>query len=84
MALNPLSRTLKNTSYVYSIGRDEDGYQLSHLLYMDDQKLYASSRTRLQSVLVLGHFAFKGSPTKCNERESLGVLFQTLVLYFKN
>ena len=39
LALNPLSRTLNETSYGCSIGRDEGGYQLTHLLYMDDQKL---------------------------------------------
>ena len=51
LALNPLSRTLNKTSYGYSIGRDQGGYQLSNLLYMDDLKLYPSSETKLQSVL---------------------------------
>ena len=38
-------------SYGYGIGRDEGGYQLTHPLYIDDLKLYASSRKKLQSVL---------------------------------
>ena len=49
VAFNPLSRTLNNTPYGYSIGKDEGGYQLTHLLYMNDLKLYASSGTKLQS-----------------------------------
>ena len=35
----------------YSIGRDEGRYQLTHLFYLDYLKLYASSVTKLQSVL---------------------------------
>ena len=33
------------------MGGDAGGYQLTHLLHMDDLKLYASSGTKLQSVL---------------------------------
>ena len=51
LALNPLSRTLNNTSYWYSIVRDKGRYQLTRLLYMDNLKLYAGSRTKLQKVL---------------------------------
>ena len=46
LALNLLSRTLTYTSYGYSIGRDK-------FLYMDDLKLYASSGTKLQSILYI-------------------------------
>ena len=51
LALNLLRTTLNNTSYEYSIGTDKGGYQLTHLLDMDDLKLYVSLGTKLQRVL---------------------------------
>ena len=44
LAFNPLSRVVSNTFYGYSVARDQGGCQLTHLLYMDNPKLYASSR----------------------------------------
>ena len=51
LALNPLSRTINNTFYGYTIGRDKGGYKRTHLLFMDDLKLYVSSGRKLQSIL---------------------------------
>ena len=53
LALNPLSRLLNRTNIGYHIGNNQNGHQLSHLLYMDDLKLYASSSIKLQQLIQL-------------------------------
>ena len=53
LALNPLSNTLNATKYGFNIKADNGGenIQVNHLLYMDDLKLYASSRNQLNQLL---------------------------------
>lgn len=50
LALNPLSRILNKTGYGYTIDREND-IKLTHLLYMDDIKLYATNRQQLEHLL---------------------------------
>uniref|UniRef100_H3AQQ4 Reverse transcriptase domain-containing protein n=1 Tax=Latimeria chalumnae TaxID=7897 RepID=H3AQQ4_LATCH len=52
LALNPLSKMLKNSGYGYSLGR-RPTVLVSHLFYMDDLKLYAKNSDQLQSMLEL-------------------------------
>ncbi|KAJ0176683.1 hypothetical protein K1T71_007862 [Dendrolimus kikuchii] len=47
LALNPLSELLNKSDLGYKIIRTDPGFSLSHLLYMDDIKLYASSKDEL-------------------------------------
>lgn len=49
LALNPLSKMLNNTKYGFNVKNGTNSqYKLSHLMYMDDIKLYASAKTKLQ------------------------------------
>ena len=48
---NPFNRTLNNTSYGYSIARNEGRYQLMQILHMNDPRLYTISNTKLQGIL---------------------------------
>uniref|UniRef100_H3AIP4 Reverse transcriptase domain-containing protein n=1 Tax=Latimeria chalumnae TaxID=7897 RepID=H3AIP4_LATCH len=52
LALNPLSKMLRNSGYGYSLGR-RPTVLVSHLFYMDDLKLYAKNSDQLQSMLEL-------------------------------
>ncbi|XP_044758044.1 uncharacterized protein LOC123316095 [Coccinella septempunctata] len=50
LALNPLSKLLNNTNYGYVINKQR-GVRISHRLYIDDLKIYASSFEQLQRQL---------------------------------
>uniref|UniRef100_H3AWP0 Reverse transcriptase domain-containing protein n=1 Tax=Latimeria chalumnae TaxID=7897 RepID=H3AWP0_LATCH len=52
LALNPLSKMLRNSGYGYSLGR-RPTVLVSHLFYMNDLKLYAKNSDQLQSMLEL-------------------------------
>uniref|UniRef100_H3AA24 Reverse transcriptase domain-containing protein n=1 Tax=Latimeria chalumnae TaxID=7897 RepID=H3AA24_LATCH len=52
LALNQLSKMLRNSGYGYSLGR-RPTVLVSHLFYMDDLKLYAKNSDQLQSMLEL-------------------------------
>uniref|UniRef100_H3AR80 Reverse transcriptase domain-containing protein n=1 Tax=Latimeria chalumnae TaxID=7897 RepID=H3AR80_LATCH len=52
LALNPLSKMLRNSGYGYSLGR-RPTVLVSHLFYMDDLKLYAKNSDQLQGMLEL-------------------------------
>ena len=47
LALSPLSKLLKNTNYGYKVSN----IKYSHLLYMDDIKLYGNSDSQLEGLL---------------------------------
>lgn len=52
LALNPLSNILNNTNYGFNIKHNNTTQtKLTHLLYMDDIKLYASTNTQLEQLL---------------------------------
>lgn len=52
MCLNPLSNTLNNTNYGFKIkGRGNTEHRVSHLLYMDDIKLYAQTLPQIRSLI---------------------------------
>lgn len=52
MSLNPLSNTLNETQCGYRIkARVNSEHTISHLLYMDDIKLYARTETQMKSLL---------------------------------
>lgn len=52
MALNPLSTLLNTSEYGFNIkSKQEEPYKISHLLYMDDIKLYASTKPHLQHLI---------------------------------
>ena len=48
IGLNPLSQIITNTGYGY---RFRSGATISHLLYMDDIKLYARSEREIDSLI---------------------------------
>uniref|UniRef100_H3AB33 Reverse transcriptase domain-containing protein n=1 Tax=Latimeria chalumnae TaxID=7897 RepID=H3AB33_LATCH len=52
LALNPVSKMLRNSGYGYSLGR-RPTVLVSHLFYMDDLKLYTKYSDQLQSILEL-------------------------------
>ena len=52
LALNPLSAMLNNTKYGHKLKCNKTTeYTLSHLLYMDDLKLYAATRSQLEKLI---------------------------------
>ena len=52
LALNPLSNMLKDSKYGYKIKDDRTvNHTISHLLYMDDIKLYATTETHMRSLI---------------------------------
>ena len=52
MCLNPLSAILNDTKHGFHIRNNrQTQYILNHLMYMDDIKLYASTKTQLNSLL---------------------------------
>ncbi len=51
LALNPLSTILNSSKYGYEIKSRHSSYRLSHLAYMDDIKLYASTASSLKQLL---------------------------------
>ena len=53
LALNPLSHMLNNGGYGFKIESGEIVEKVTHLLYMDDLKLYASKEAELRSLLRL-------------------------------
>lgn len=56
LALNPLSHLLNSSPCGFNIRhRNAAQYKLTHLLYMDDLKLYASNKVHLQELLNLTH-----------------------------
>lgn len=55
VALNPISRTLTDTGYGFNIKAGRHNFMLSHLLYMDDLKLFTATRKQLETVLKLVH-----------------------------
>lgn len=50
LALNPLSSMLNGTGYGYNI-TGKHSYTLTHLLYVDDLKLYANTKHKLNYLL---------------------------------
>lgn len=52
LAINPLSWLLEETKMGYTLKTPEEQLTISHLLYMDDLKLYAKNEAQLQSLLV--------------------------------
>lgn len=57
IAINSLSRLLNDSGYGFKIKKDRDEmYQVNHLLYMDDLKLYASTKTHLNHLLTITKF----------------------------
>lgn len=53
LALNPLSKLLKDSGLGFCLCRR--GEIISHLLYTDDLKLYASKRTDLMRLIAKDH-----------------------------
>lgn len=51
LALNPLSAMLNDTAYGFRLDLKEGGSKLSHLLFMDDIKLYAENPKQLKSLI---------------------------------
>lgn len=52
MCLNPLSNTLNNTKYGYTIKKQKNVlHTINHLLYMDDIKLFASGENQMKEIL---------------------------------
>ncbi|XP_030747689.1 uncharacterized protein LOC115876144 [Sitophilus oryzae] len=56
LALNPLSQLLKNNNAGFRI-KMRDRTRYSHLLYVDDLKLYAESKQQLESLLTVTQFS---------------------------
>lgn len=58
IALNPLSNLLKNSKYGYKIKGNTNREVLSHLLYMDDLKIFASTKQHLdQQIKIVSMFS---------------------------
>lgn len=55
LALNPISRTLNTTNYGFKLKANERHQLIKHLLYMDDLKVYASTKSHIESLLKLVH-----------------------------
>ncbi|KAL1448488.1 hypothetical protein WDU94_005497 [Cyamophila willieti] len=53
LALNPLSKLLRRTDIGYSLKNGQEKHTISHQLYMDDLKLYASSHDKLKELVSL-------------------------------
>src|SRR5699024_3774954 len=54
LAINPLSTILRNSQYGFQIKiRNKTETTVSHLLYMDDIKLYASTKNQLTLLIQL-------------------------------
>ncbi len=51
LAMKPLSTLLNNEQMGYKINSKNDHVRLSHLLYMDDLKLYSSTKEKLNHLL---------------------------------
>lgn len=52
LCLNPLSNALNSTSYGFNIKhQNEIKHKINHLLYMDDIKIYASTKTQMAGLL---------------------------------
>ena len=51
IALNPLSNLLKNSKYGFKIKGNSTQEVLSHLLYMDDLKMYSSTKQSLEQLI---------------------------------
>ncbi|KAL3280803.1 hypothetical protein HHI36_004034 [Cryptolaemus montrouzieri] len=51
LAMNSLSSMLNRTGYEFRIKIDRNYHTISHLLYMDDIKLYASKKKQLDDLL---------------------------------
>lgn len=60
LSLNPLSSILNDTKHGFQIKGLTENYTINHLLYMDDIKLYAKSRTQLHQLLeITANFSSK-------------------------
>lgn len=53
LALNPLSHLLNSTMYGYRLDIQDKETKINHLLFMDDIKLYAESKSQLASLIQL-------------------------------
>ncbi|XP_037930235.1 uncharacterized protein LOC119664965 [Teleopsis dalmanni] len=51
MALNPLSNLLRNAKYGFKIKGNSRECKINHLMYMDDLKIYASTRETLDKLI---------------------------------
>lgn len=52
LAINPLSKMLSNSRYGFDLkGSPTQAYTVSHLLYMDDLKLYAGTRNQVNQLI---------------------------------
>jgi hypothetical protein len=51
LAINPLSSLLNKTGYGYIKQKRQTIYKITHLLYVDDIKLYASTQRQLKQLL---------------------------------
>jgi hypothetical protein len=66
MAINPLSTLLNATQYGFKIkGRRDTIDTISHLLYMDDLKIYASNETQLKHMINITHKFSEDIGMKC-------------------
>lgn len=53
LGMNPLSNILNETKYGFEIKSNEGNYKVNHLFYMDDLKLFASSKDQLHQMLYI-------------------------------
>ncbi|XP_031333830.1 uncharacterized protein LOC116163840 [Photinus pyralis] len=52
MCLNPLSNILNRTNYGFKIKHDkQEGHKITHLLYIDDIKIYAATKSQLTQLV---------------------------------
>lgn len=55
LALNPISETLNQTGYGFALKQGRSSKVISHLLFMDDLKIYTANKKQFDSVLKLTH-----------------------------
>ncbi|XP_030754980.1 uncharacterized protein LOC115881577 [Sitophilus oryzae] len=55
LALNPLSRIINETGYGFSLRTRNRRHLITHLLYMDDLKIYAATKNQLENLLRTVH-----------------------------
>lgn len=70
MSINPLSKLLNDSRYGYSIKSPNVQCRLTHLMYMDDLKLFASSQIQLKYMIEIVHqfstdIKMEFGPSKC-------------------
>lgn len=83
LAINPISNALNRTTYGFKLKSHENARQVTHLLYMDDLKLFAANNSQLQSLIKIVHdmsktigmsFGIKKCQTVCIKRGKLAGL----------